>query len=233
MKKNKLSCSLIIAAGGSGKRMASGIPKQFLEVKETPLIIRSIRNFESIKEINNIIIAAPFDWHDYLMELLKQFNIKNNCLIVSGGEQRQHSIMNALNTGDIEKTDIILIHDAVRIFTSHNLINNIIQAAEKYGAAIPALTPKDTIKISNNDDFVLETPNRTSLKAIQTPQGFKKDILIDSYKKVNLDDVNWTDDASIVESCGYPVKIVEGEENNFKITTSLDLKLAELIACKM
>ncbi|HPO61678.1 MAG TPA: 2-C-methyl-D-erythritol 4-phosphate cytidylyltransferase [Candidatus Kapabacteria bacterium] len=217
----------IIVAGGVGKRFNSELPKQFIELNGIPIIIRTISIFEQNENINSIIIAMNEDWISYFQEMLKLHNFKKIHSIVKGGEQRHNSVFNALNTEIARNSDFILIHDAVRCFTTQNLLNDLIKNAIEFGAVIPGIKPKDTVKKIIQNNVIETTVDRNSLLLVQTPQVFKKDIIFDSYQKIS-NDILATDDSYIVEQAGYNVKVIEGEEQNIKITTPLDLEFGKL-----
>ena len=224
-----MECSVIIAAAGLGARFGSKTPKQFIELMGVPLIIRSLRIFDRTPEVKSIIVVANSEWRDYLENNIFRYNISKVKAIPDGGAVRQDSIWNALSVESTKSSDIILIHDAVRPLTSIELVQKVIAAAEEYGAVIPALKPKDTIKITNGKSAVIQTLNRNNLCIVQTPQGFWREILVNGYEKAKINNYYATDDAQLVEAAGYRVQIIEGEETNIKITTPLDMKFAELI----
>ncbi len=224
-----MECSVIIAAGGVGSRFGSNMPKQFHELDGVPLIIRALKVFESVPEVKNIIIAVNTDWREFLENKIFRFNISKVKKVIDGGVERQDSVWNGLIAEETKESDIILIHDAVRPITTVNLVHKVIRAALDFGAAIPALKPKDTIKATNGKGIVTETLKRSVLAMTQTPQGFWREILISAFEKAREDNFIGTDTASLVERAGYRVTIIEGDESNLKITTPLDMKIAELI----
>jgi 2-C-methyl-D-erythritol 4-phosphate cytidylyltransferase len=224
---NSMKTVAIIPAGGIGKRFNSALPKQFIELHDIPIIIRTLLAFENSKSVDSIVIAVPDDYKVFLSELIIEYDIHKVRQIVSAGAERQDSVKNALDTTIAQSSDIILIHDGVRPFVTEQLIENIIKAAIEYGAALPALTPKETIKLIGDDDFVSETLERLILRSVQTPQGFKTEIILKAYENSKNIDFISTDDAQLVEQSGFPVKVILGEEANIKITTQTDLKIAE------
>jgi 2-C-methyl-D-erythritol 4-phosphate cytidylyltransferase len=161
--------------------------------------------------------------------LCKTYSITKLGAIVEGGTERQHSIDNALQTAPVLASDVTLVHDAVRPFVTPAFITNIVQAAYNRGSAIPGLVPKDTIKEINDDGSVRATHERSRLRAIQTPQGFRREVLSEAYRTAREQGFLGTDDASVVEFAGGAVHIVAGLEENIKITTPLDFALAELL----
>ena len=220
---------VIIAAGGVGKRFGSKIPKQYLELDNIPIIIRTILNFEQCHNVSSIIIAASSVWIDFLQKKIDQYSIQKVKKIIQGGKERLNSINNAINSVHLSDCDIILVHDAVRPFASNTLIDSIIDASQEYGAAIPGLNPNETIKSADEKSFVSNTLNRSRLWSIQTPQGFKKNILMKAYKHAIKNNIFGTDDASLVEAIGEKVKIIPGESENIKITAPFDITIANEI----
>lgn len=215
----------IILAGGKGKRMGSKISKQYIELKEKPILYYTLTKFINCKEIDNIVLVLPKDEIDYCTKsILKKYSLKVD-KIVEGGKERQDSVYNALK--EIENSDIVLIHDGARPFVSDRIIEEGIKFAKLYGAAAPGVTPKDTIKIKDDFSFSKETPNRNTLVSIQTPQVFELDIIKECHKKVKNDKVIVTDDTMVVEMYNNKVYLYEGDYTNIKVTTPEDLILAE------
>jgi 2-C-methyl-D-erythritol 4-phosphate cytidylyltransferase len=224
-----MQCSVIIPAGGTGKRFGSELPKQFVELKGIPIIVRTIQLFDEIEEVESIIIPIHSDHLELMQELVKTYKLHKVKEIVVGGIERQNSVYNGLNTNSAKESDIILIHDAVRPFVSKELIKSIIEETEESGAVIPAMKPKETIKEIDNKRLVKKTINRDTLVSVQTPQGFWQDLLIKAFDSIKNSNFIATDDASLLEFIGFKVTIIEGEDSNVKITTPFDLKVAELL----
>lgn len=219
--------SAIILAGGKGKRMGKDISKQFILVKDKPIIYYTIKKFIECKLIDEIILVLPKDEIEYCKkEVLEKYSLKID-KIVEGGKERQDSVYNGLKS--VENSDIVLIHDGARPFVSEKIISEGIKNAIKYGAAAPGVTPKDTIKVKDEKSFSKETPKRESLVAIQTPQVFKKDIIIKCHEQIKKDNITVTDDTMVVEKYGYKVYLYEGDYTNIKITTPEDLILCEYL----
>ncbi len=221
--------SVIIPAAGTGKRFNTDIPKQFTLLNDIPIIIHTLKLFNDNPQIHSIIIAAAKDQIEYMNLLVNKYGVAKVKDIVCGGNERHFSVQAALDTSCAANADIILIHDAVRPFTSETLVNAVINTASRFGAAIPVLIPKDTIKLSSDDNTISSTLDRKKLRAAQTPQGFKRDIIFNAYQFAQTNNIQATDDASVVEAGGGIVHCIEGEENNFKITTQLDFSLAQII----
>ena len=221
--------SAIILAGGKGKRMGASVSKQFIELKGKPIIYYTIKKFEENKNIDNIVVVLPPDELSYFKEeILKKYSLKID-KIVLGGTERQDSVYNALKSIADTETDIVLIHDGARPFISNRIINDGIKYANEYGAAAPGVMPKDTIKVKNENNFSINTPDRSSLVAIQTPQVFKYKEILKCHEKVKVNKEVVTDDTMVAEKYGYKVYLYEGEYTNIKVTTPEDLILGEML----
>lgn len=221
--------SAIILAGGKGKRMGSAISKQFIDIKGKPIIYYTLKKFSENKKIDNIIVVLPEDEVKYFKEnILKKYELRINKIVI-GGKERQDSVYNALKSLKNSSTDIVLIHDGARPFISERIINEGIKFAEIYGAAAPGVMPKDTIKVKNEKNFSVDTPNRANLVSIQTPQVFKFDEILECHEKIRYNGEKVTDDTMVVEKYGYSVYLYDGEYTNIKVTTPEDLILAERI----
>lgn len=219
--------SAIILAGGKGKRMGSAISKQFIDIKGKPIIYYTLKKFSENKKIDNIIVVLPEDEVKYFKEnILKKYELRINKIVI-GGKERQDSVYNALKSLKNSSTDIVLIHDGARPFISERIINEGIKFAEIYGAAAPGVMPKDTIKVKNEKNFSVDTPNRANLVSIQTPQVFKFDEILECHEKIRYNGEMVTDDTMVVEKYGYSVYLYDGEYTNIKVTTLEDLILAE------
>ena len=219
--------SAIILAGGKGKRMRSAISKQFIDIKGKPIIYYTLKKFSENKKIDNIIVVLPEDEVKYFKEnILKKYELRINKIVI-GGKERQDSVYNALKSLKNSSTDIVLIHDGARPFISERIINEGIKFAEIYGAAAPGVMPKDTIKVKNEKNFSVDTPNRANLVSIQTPQVFKFDEILECHEKIRYNGEMVTDDTMVVEKYGYSVYLYDGEYTNIKVTTLEDLILAE------
>lgn len=210
----------IIVAGGSGRRMGGSLPKQFIEVCGTPILMRTIRIFSYLS--GSIVVVLPADCLDLWSELCVGHHFTIQHRVVVGGGERFDSVMAGL-AGLGDECDIILVQDGVRPFASRELIDRVIEGAASAGAAIPAISPSDTIRTVGGD-----TLDRSQLLAVQTPQGFNARILRQAYATADRT-IQFTDDASVVENAGNTVKVVAGEPENIKITTPFDLKIAKTI----
>lgn len=228
-----MKTAVVIPAGGTGERFGSELPKQFVELQGKPLIVRTIEIFEKIEEIESIVIAVHSEWFTYTKELISKYKLQKVKDVVVGGKERQDSIYNALHSKYIEDSEIVLIHDAVRPFLSEKLVHKIIESAEENGAVVLGSTPKDPVKEINAKAQVVKTLQRNHLTITQTPQAFWTDIIVNAFEKAR--EVNYTgsDSSQLVEFNGFKVTVIEGEDQNIKITTPFDFKLAELIMNEM
>jgi 2-C-methyl-D-erythritol 4-phosphate cytidylyltransferase len=224
-----MHCTVIIPAAGSGKRFGAPLPKQFISLLDVPILVRTLRAIEQTSAVQNIIIAASPDFHRFIADLAREYSITKIAAIIEGGKERQDSIFNALQTSICANSDVILVHDAVRPFITPDFIESIIEAAWKHGAVVPGLVPKETIKECDEAGLVQTTHERSHLRAIQTPQGFRRELLTQAYIKAQQQGFLGTDDASVVEFAGIPVHIIAGREENIKITTPLDFRWAEFL----
>ena len=224
--KNKEKVGVVITAGGLGKRFGSKVPKQLVKINCVSILELTLQKFQNCSAVDFIVISSHSKYISHLEKIIFRKNFRKVKAVVSGGLQRQDSVWNAISCMLKYNPEIILIHDAVRPFVSNKIISNVIKAAREYEAAVPAVAPKDTIKISDKDGFVLNTPDRNILFAVQTPQGFKTKVIVEAFQKAYADKFYGTDDASLVERLGKKVKLVEGDYRNIKITTKEDFEYA-------
>ena len=217
-------CGAVIVAAGTASRMG-GIDKVMASLKGEPMILRTVRTFQECDAISEIVIVTRSDLIQTIADLCAPMD-KVKAVVV-GGSSRQESVNLGLNAlGD--KTKLAAVHDGARPLITWQVIDRTVRAANTYGAAAPAIPVKDTIKVV--EGYVIKnTPDRSTLRAIQTPQVFDFDLLRGALKKAELDGAQVTDDCSAVERLGMVVKIVEGDERNIKVTTPMDLKIAELL----
>lgn len=221
-------CGAVIVAAGSASRMG-GIDKVMAPLGGEPMIARTVRAFQECDAISEIVVVTREDLIVPIGKLTR--DMSKVTAIVAGGASRQESVHLGLNALS-NKIKLAAIHDGARPFVTWQLIDWVVRAANSYGAAAPAIPVKDTIK--EVQGFVVKnTPDRSALRAVQTPQVFDFDILRAALKKAKDDGAEVTDDCSAVERMGMSVKIVEGDERNIKITTPLDLKIGELLLEEM
>ena len=219
---------VVIVAAGTGSRMNMGINKQFIKLEGKEIIAYTIEKFYNNSNIEDIVVVVKEDESEFFKkEILDKYNFKN-VKIAYGGKERQDSVYNGLKLLD-EKCDVVLIHDGARPFVSDKIIDNCIEEVKEHKAIVVGVPVKDTIKVIDNDKNIVDTPNRSVLWAVQTPQTFDYNILIDAYKDAFKNKFYGTDDAMLVERIGYKVKMLEGSYNNIKITTQEDLNIGSQI----
>lgn len=219
---------VVIVAAGTGSRMNMGINKQFIKLEGKEIIAYTIEKFYNNSNIEDIVVVVKEDESEFFKkEILDKYNFKN-VKIAYGGKERQDSVYNGLKLLD-EKCDVVLIHDGARPFVSDKIIDKSIEEAKEHKAIVVGVPVKDTIKAIDNDKNIVDTPNRSVLWAVQTPQTFDYNILIDAYKDAFKNKFYGTDDAMLVERIGYKVKMLEGSYNNIKITTQEDLNIGSQI----
>lgn len=219
----------IIPAAGSGTRMGLPSPKQFLELGGVPILIHTLRVFQQVESIGLIIVVVPPDTCGRAEELVQQYQLAKVYKVVPGGKLRQDSVLAGLEALPLE-VDLVLVHDGVRPFVPASVIENCLQEAVKSGAAMTAVPAKDTLKFVSPEKEIEHTINRAGVWQAQTPQVFKKSLLMEAYSRAaEKKDFFATDEAGLLELLGYPVKVVEGSEKNIKITSPEDLILARAI----
>lgn len=220
--------ALIIPAAGSGSRLQKETPKPYLQLSGRTILEHTIRRFLSLDGLEKIIVATSDEYLEPAEQLLgdilpKQISAK--CLV--GGKERQDSICNAL--GELSDVDLVLVHDAVRPFVKLEHVKNCCEVASEIGAAVLGVPAKDTIKRIDEQQMIVETPSRKSVWQTQTPQVFRKALILEAYQEAQENNFVGTDDSSLVERLGKKVKMVQGDRSNFKITYPLDLEMAQLL----
>lgn len=223
--ENKISCSAVIVAGGSGSRMGTQIKKQFLILNNEPVLVHTVKNISESDLIDEIIVVAPEDAIDSTKEMLKDFKKVKN--VVKGGKTRAESVKLGIDV--TSHCDIILVHDGVRPFIKKETLENCINDAVIYGGAVLGVKVKDTVIIKDENENIDSVLKRDSLVAVQTPQCFKSELIRKAYSDFNE---NLTDDASQVIRIGGVVHITQGDFSNIKITTPEDLITAQNILKK-
>ena len=221
-------CGAVIVAAGSASRMG-GIDKVMANLGGEPMIVRTVRAFQNCDAIQEIVVVTRPDLMQSIMGLCRNFS--KVTAIVAGGKDRPESVELGLNALSA-KVKLAAIQDGARPLVTDAVIDRTVRAAHSYGAAAPAIPVKDTIKTVQGG-VVINTPDRSTLQAVQTPQVFDFDILRGALKKARQEKTAITDDCSAVENMGFSVKIVEGDERNIKITTPMDLKIAQMLLEEM
>lgn len=220
--------NLLIPAAGMGRRMGSDRNKLLLELLGKPLLAWSLLAAEASSTIKWIgIMGQPGDFADF-QDILNQLDLSNPVELIVGGETRQESVYNGLQSLPENATQV-LIHDGARCLATAELFDRCSEVLKTCQGLIAAVPVKDTIKVVDQQGFITDTPNRSNLWAAQTPQGFDVELLKHCHAQGKKLGWEVTDDAALFEKCQLPVKIVEGEETNLKVTTPVDLAIAEFI----
>lgn len=217
--------AVIIAAGGIGSRVGSPMPKQFLKIGGRPVIVKATEIFEKMDEIDYIFVATREAYEDHCRELMEQNGLKKVESVVTGGEKRQDSVFSALQEMNRRKPGVeyVLIHDAARPFISEEVVRNVLEATAEKGAAVAGVEMTNSVRKLGAGSS--ESVDRRDYISVQTPQGFRKSLLIEAYEKAYDDSFYGTDDAVLVERTGTQIAIVDGEHQNIKITTKEDLPM--------
>ncbi len=218
--------STIIVAAGSGKRMGTSVPKQFLDINGIPILSLSLLYFEKTEIVNEVIIVALPEWIDYVKKrIVLKGRFKKVSRVIEGGKLRQHSFQNGLA---VAKGEIIIDHDSARPFPGMLDVDGMVKECTKVGAIIPVILVNDTVKYVKSEK-IEKTIDRSNLFYVQTPQVFKKELCEKAYKRAEEDRFYGSDTASLLENAGIPVFTTSGSIFNIKITTKDDLVLAGLI----
>jgi 2-C-methyl-D-erythritol 4-phosphate cytidylyltransferase len=229
MPKSRPKVFAIVPAAGSGKRLGGSVKKQFLLLKDKPIIVHTLQRFEHCPDVDEIAVAVPEQSIAEMESLVSHYRLHKVSLVTVGGEKRQDSVYNILRRFTFKPTDIVLVHDGVRPFIESKRISQLIRICKEHEAAVLAVQPKDTIRRSRGGEFFDQTLDRYALWLVQTPQAFMASILMKAFKKARHDRFYATDESGLVERIGVRVRIVEGSYDNIKITTQEDVDLGRLI----
>jgi 2-C-methyl-D-erythritol 4-phosphate cytidylyltransferase len=219
----------VIVAGGSGTRMGSSTPKQFLFLNDRPVLYYTLKVFLEAYDDLQIILVLPEDYTDMGREIIDAFFDYSRIQIANGGETRFHSVKNGLQL--VDKDSIVFVHDAVRCLVSTNLIHRCFENALSTGSAVPAIRARDSVRLLNEEENDNEVLDRSKVVLIQTPQTFHSRILLPAFE-IDYKE-RFTDEATVVEAFGLKISLVEGEERNIKITKPSDLLIAEALLTEM
>jgi 2-C-methyl-D-erythritol 4-phosphate cytidylyltransferase len=218
--------AVIIVAGGSGSRMKSDTPKQFLEIAGRPILMHTIEAFHKYSDSIKIILVLSQDRWEEWENLKNQYNFQIHHNLVAGGITRTDSVRNGLAL--VENSETVAIHDGVRPLVSPQVISRAFQTATKHSTAIVCVALKDSLRKLDSKERS-EAVDRKSFRIVQTPQVFRAEIIKKAYQEIEVSAQEFTDDASVADYCGYQINLVEGDHSNIKITTPEDLILAESI----
>ena len=206
--------------------MGTEISKHFLPLGGKEILAHTVEKFEKAKKIRDIILVTGEDSLQDVQEMAQEYGWEKIRSVVAGGKERQDSVWNGLQEVS-EDTEIVLIHDGVRPFVTEDILNGSIETALEMGGCVAGVPAKDTIKVCNRENIAVATPDRSTLWQIQTPQTFRRERIIKAYEQAKADGFVGTDDASLAEHSGYPVKVIMGSYRNIKITTKEDLLIGE------
>ena len=207
--------------------------KPYLNLLDKPILTHTIGVFDRCAVVDTIfVIVDESDFDACQSVVIEPYDFQKVARLVPGGETRQDSVFNGLNMLP-DDTDFVIVHDGVRPFVTNEMIFTCLEAAAHWGAAVVAVPVKDTIKITDRDGFVVDTPDRSQLWGIQTPQAFRRDLLLDAHRHARRKQIQLTDDAALVEQLGFKVKCVMGSYGNLKITTPEDLTVAQALMTKV
>lgn len=217
----------LVLAGGQGKRMQSDVQKQYMQLNDYPVLYYSLKQFEESAVDEIILVVAKGEITYCQKEIVERFCFKKVKQVVEGGKERYESVYHGLQA--IDEEGYVLIHDGARPLLTNSIIQTSIDGVKKYKACVVGMPVKDTIKIVNEQEVAVETPNRSSLWLVQTPQSFEIGIVKKAYEKMmEAKDTMVTDDAMVVEKYEkYPIKLLKGSYENIKITTPEDLVIAK------
>ncbi len=227
-----MKTAAIIVAGGTGTRVGGAIPKQFLPLQGQPLILHTLECFQKSDLIDSITLVLAAEWREYFeTNILKEIKFSKLQGIVAGGKTRQESTGRGLLSLK-EPVDWVIVHDGARPLLSLETLKNCLEAAKEVGAAIAAYPASDTIKEVDETRLIKNTRDRRKIYLAQTPQVVRYDWLKLAFEKANRENFEGTDEASLVEHLGYPVKVVESPKANLKVTHPEDFEWAEFLMNK-
>ena len=212
----------VIVAAGKGRRMGTEISKQFLPLCGKEILAHTVEKFEKAACIRDIILVTGGDALQDVWQMAQEYGWKKIISVTEGGKERQDSVFLGLQQVP-QDTEIVLIHDGVRPFVTEEILERSIAAAKETGGCVAGVPAKDTIKVCDAEGFAIATPDRSTLRQIQTPQTFRRKEILAAYEKAKADGFLGTDDASVAEHIGFPVRVIMGSYRNIKITTKEDL----------
>lgn len=218
---------VVVVAAGRGTRMGTKESKQYLRLADKPILVHTLELFQRMDLIREIALVVGGEDIDRCRGWVRQYGLSKVAHVLEGGAERQHSVLRGLRS--LSESEWVMVHDGVRPLVSETSVEACCKAALAAGASVLAVPVKDTIKQVDGDGVIVATPDRSSLWAIQTPQAFRRELLLEAHERAREDGFLGTDDAMVVERLGHPVKVAEGEYTNIKITTPEDLPYAEFL----
>jgi 2-C-methyl-D-erythritol 4-phosphate cytidylyltransferase len=218
---------VIIPAGGTGRRMGGEIPKQYLSLAGVPILVHTLKEFQRSPFVDEIFLVVPKgDVEDIQRDLVERYGLSRVSLVVAGGRERQDSVRNALMHVRDEHA-MVLVHDGVRPFVTAAMIERAVAGAKEFGAVALGIPVRDTVKKADAAGRVVKTVQREGLWLVQTPQAFRREVILAAYERAAADGFYGTDDASLVERMGIPVRMIPGDADNIKVTAPEDLVRGE------
>ena len=223
-----MKATAVIVAVGEGSRIGGNVPKPYLPLCGRAMVLRTLDWFFAARSIGQVVLVVAAGELSHCEGMLRADSLLNQCswVLQSGGATRQQSVKAGLEKVDSD-SDIVVIHDGARPFVSPVLIDRCVESAVQNGAVVVGLPARDTIKFVSEDHRVLSTPDRKTLWEIQTPQAFRREVIVEAHERAVRAGFEATDDAMLVEQAGKPVWVIDGEKTNLKITLPEDLWLAE------
>lgn len=222
----KKKFGVVIAAGGSGTRFGTDVPKQFVDALGIPVIAHTLSKFQNCRTIDSIVIVTHKDYVVYSSDIVKKFHFDKVTSIIEGGITRQMSVFKGIKTID---TDYVLIHDAARPLIEESVITKCCQTLKDYGSCAVGTKVTDTVKVSRDGQYIDSTLDRNILWQIQTPQCFERDFILRCHKNAVFEGLEATDDCALAEHYGEKIKLIEGNSANIKLTSYSDLAVAEVL----
>ena len=224
---------VIIPAGGTGRRMGGEIPKQYLSLAGIPILVHTLRKFQHSPLVDELVLVVPGgDVAEIRRDMVERYDLSKISLIIAGGRERQDSVRNAL-AHVRDDHEIILVHDGVRPFVTGALIERAVAGAKAFGAVTAGIPVRDTVKAVDAAGRVVNTVQREGLWLTQTPQAFRREVILAAYERAAADGFYGTDDASLVERMDIPVRMIPGDVDNIKVTTPEDLDLGERMSRRL
>lgn len=240
-KEEKKNCTAIVLSAGQGKRMGASVQKQYIELQGKPIIYYTLSVFQKSEIIDDIILVAGKDQLKYVQEeIVRKYHFTKVKTVVEGGHERYASVWQGLKAREYDKyyeniqDGYVFIHDGARPFVDEEMLERAYDTVRKYKACVAGVPSKDTIKLINEEQFAVTTPERKYVWSVQTPQVFEKTLIFEAYARLMEEEcVHVTDDAMVVEQMMHlPVKLFEGSYENIKITTPEDLDIARIFLSK-
>lgn len=235
MNEDNMRFGVVLLSAGSGSRMNSDIPKQYMMIEGHPVLYYSLYEFEKCPYVSDIVIVAAGEYHDMIMkDIVKAGGFRKVSAVTEGGKERYNSVYNGLNA--LKDVDYVMIHDGARPCINAQLLHRLVKEVIKDDAVVPAVLSKDTIRIADDNGYVISTPKRDNVWNVQTPQTFKMKPLCEAFNKYmsSDNDVRVTDDAMIWEMYNeQPVRLVAGAYSNIKITTAEDIEPVKMFLKKI